>query len=291
MKSRMLFKEALTCTLILSLNCSDLSGQEKTTDAVEQDIGVEDNSIGHGDADTTGLTKSDESDLNIFTKQIEVFGIYIYATDMVADNKMLHTADVMAQYLDNDEDGTPDNQKVVDTIVRNRGSVFMLEYQNKYEGNELERIFDNYLPPGPKASVYDDQTYPNALVDGIFNIPREEALKGALNAPWEEVLHLITRQGYANSYPETLGYTSGTDLARGWNFPDRRPEQYPDGAWYTYYDNCSCGYDCMISEYIYWALTSILGAQAVPGRPESIKEEWTLYHYCPNVFEAKFLTT
>ncbi len=32
----------------------------------------------------------------------------------------------------------------------------------------------------------------------------------------------------------------------------------------------------MISEYIYWALTSILGAQEVPGRLESIQQEWTL---------------
>ena len=31
------------------------------------------------------------------------------------------------------------------------------------------------------------------------------------------------------------------------------------------YDNYSCSYDCMMSEYIYWALTSILGAQEVPG--------------------------
>jgi len=98
---------------------------------------------------------------NPFTKQVEVFGIYIYATDMVADDKMLHTADVLAQYLDNDEDGTPDNQKVVDEIVKHGGGIFMTEYEGKYEWSELDRIFDKYLPPGPKQSVYDSQTYPN----------------------------------------------------------------------------------------------------------------------------------
>ena len=228
------------------------------------------------------VAESEKPVANIFTKQVEVFGIHIYATDFVSEKKILHTADVLAQYLDNDEDGTPDNQKVVDEILKTGGGIFMTEYPQKYEMDELHRIFDEYLPPGPKQSVYARGTYPDALVDGVFNRSREEVLKGGLNAPWEEVLHLITRQGYANAYPSTLGYTAGSDLAnamdlaRGGHFPDRRPEQYPDGAWYTYYDNYSCSYDCMVSEYIYWALTSILGAQAVPGRSEGIQDEWKL---------------
>ncbi len=32
----------------------------------------------------------------------------------------------------------------------------------------------------------------------------------------------------------------------------------------------------MVTEYTYWALTSILGAQAYPGRFEEIKYEWKL---------------
>ena len=55
----------------------------------------------------------------------------------------------------------------------------------------------------------------------------------------------------------------------------KTPEQYPDGAWFTY-DDESCDYDCMNSEYIYWALTSILGAQDFPGRYEQIRDEWRL---------------
>ena len=283
----MLFKAMLMCALILFVSCSNTSereievglpDQETRGDVAEQEVVVEERTIGEGDSDTTGVTESEESDDNIFTKQIEVFGIFIYATDMVSDVKMLHTADVMAQYLDNDEDGTPDNQKVVDEIVKNGGGVFMTEYQAKYEWDDLRK----YLPPGPLASVYDDQTYPNALVDGVFNIPREQVLEGAQDAPWEEVLHMITSQGYAQVYPSVFGYKSGSalakamDLARGGHFPDRRPERYPDGAWYTYYDNYSCGYECMVAEYVYWALTSILGAQAVPGRSERIQDEWTL---------------
>ena len=219
--------------------------------------------------------ESEKPVANIFTKQVEVFGIHIYATDFVPEKKILHVADVLAQYLDNDEDGTPDNQKVVDAIVKRNGGVFMTASQNKYEWDELRK----YLPDGPYASCYADQTIPDALVNGVLS---EEALRGEQDAPWEEVLHLITGQGYASVYPSAFAYEPGSklgdamDLARGGHFPDRRPEKYPDGAWFTYYDNFSCGYRCMISEYVYWALTSILGAQAHPGRAERIKDEWKL---------------
>ena len=33
----------------------------------------------------------------------------------------------------------------------------------------------------------------------------------------------------------------------------------------------------MAIEYLYWALTSILGAQDHPGRRENINHEWKLY--------------
>ena len=55
----------------------------------------------------------------------------------------------------------------------------------------------------------------------------------------------------------------------------RVPRRYPDGAWYTY-DDRSCDYGCMVTEYVYWGLTSILGAQDYPGRFDDIRREWRL---------------
>jgi hypothetical protein len=55
---------------------------------------------------------------------VVVFGIDIYAVSSVEDTKLLHAANVMAQYLDNDEDGTVDDQLVLDKMLENK--VFMV---------------------------------------------------------------------------------------------------------------------------------------------------------------------
>lgn len=62
------------------------------------------------------------------------------------------------------------------------------------------------------------------------------------------------------------------DLARGGQFTSI-PSPYPAGAWYTY-DDSTCDYSCMVTEYHYWALTSLLGAQQ--NRLDEIGQEWKL---------------
>jgi len=202
-----------------------------------------------------------EAQASPFTKQIDVFGIHVYATAGVADEKMLHAANVLAEYLDNDEDGVPDNPRVVKSLVEHNTSIIMTK--DEREMHALER---NSLPPGETQGLWDEETRPGGAEQGVFD------------AALEEILHPITYVGYSHAYPEVFGTEPGSvvarimDEARGGHF-EEVPEKYPDGAWYTYYDE-TCDYECQITEYLYWALTSILGAQDFPGRLEQIQEEW-----------------
>ena len=51
------------------------------------------------------------------------------------------------------------------------------------------------------------------------------------------------------------------------------PNNYPEEAW-NHYDDTTCEYNCMVTEYMYWALTSLLGAQE--NRANEINNEWEL---------------
>ena len=63
------------------------------------------------------------------------------------------------------------------------------------------------------------------------------------------------------------------DLARGGRFLTI-PETYPEGALYAY-DDETCDYaSCQTIEYLYWSLTSMIGAQET--RFDEISHEWRL---------------
>ncbi len=207
-----------------------------------------------------------------FSKQIDVFGVQILATNDTPDDKLQHVANVMAQYLDNDEDGEPDNALVIEAMRENQATLVMFA-----TARDAERILDGFEDSEEQLEridamilqdLYGSETHP----DG--------ASRGEFDASYEEVLHLITHAGYAVVYPRVFGEEPGTELtmamdnARGGQFFEI-PDKYPENAWYTYNDE-TCDYGCQATEYIYWGLTSLLGAQDFEGRAEQIEEEWRL---------------
>ena len=201
-----------------------------------------------------------------FAKYVNVFGVKIYAMADVRDIKLLHAANVLAQYLDNDEDGQVDNPKVLQAMLDHKVYVIMVKTG---DSPDLRKFFKAGPPRDWEGQdLYDEETHPNGAAQGLFD------------ASLEELLHIVTHAGYAYAYPEVFGENEGTevakalDAARGGHFL-QVPEKYPNNAWFTYYDK-TCDYSCQITEYIYWALTSILGAQDFPGRFDYIKNEWRL---------------
>lgn len=200
--------------------------------------------------------------LETFKRKVVVFGVDIYAADGVEEKKLLHAAHVLAQYLDNDEDGTPDNAKVVEAMKKEKAFVVLWK-------NESDLNID--IPQGRAAQdLGNDETQPNFVKNGR---------KGTFDGAIEELWHIITNAGYAKAYPQVFGEEKGTEIAnamdkaRGGYF-EEVPDIYPEGAWYTY-DDETCEYGgCQIAEYFYWGMSSILGAQEF--RLSDIDNEWRL---------------
>tara|TARA_Y200000002_G_scaffold381236_1_gene394718 strand:- start:592 stop:1476 length:885 start_codon:yes stop_codon:yes gene_type:complete len=207
-----------------------------------------------------GVNESDKNYFKYFCKTSEVFGIKIYATENVDNEKVFHAASVLAEYLDNDEDGIIDNERIVNKLIEKKA--WLLMAMDEEESSAAIRF-----PIGNRffLELYDEEV---SIINGS---PR-------FDASLEEILHLITQYGYAEIYPNKFGENKNSEIAkamdeaRGGYFKNV-PNSYPPGAWYTY-DDKTCNYSCQITEYTYWALTSILGGQEFPGRLEEIEHEW-----------------
>ena len=203
-------------------------------------------------------------------KYVQVFGLYFHATEKVPDGKLLHAANIAAEYLDNDLDGKPDNPKVNQALWDRRASMVMV-----YNDREIERLFDRF------GELFDEF----ALQDlhAVETLPNGGPHKPAANefdATMEEVLHIITSTGYANVYPEVFGENRGTELAKAMDsarggYFRTVPRRYPARAWYSY-DDRTCDYGCQVTEYVYWALTSLLDGQNFGDRGQNISNEWRL---------------
>jgi len=201
----------------------------------------------------------------LFSQHINVYGVRVFGTEKTPPVKLQHVAIVLAEYLDNNEDGRPDNPTVHAELVRRDAFMAVTETERAMERLDHD-VFQNagfHAGQGQFAT----ETNPGGQ---------------RFDATLEEVLHLITHVGYANAYPKIFGERPGTelakclDLARGGYFR-RVPRRYPKGAWFTY-DDHSCDYGCQCTEYLYWAITSVLGAQQAKHRREDIAHEWTLYN-------------
>ena len=211
----------------------------------------------------------------VFDRQLTVFGLHVLATKRTPTSKLQHAAAILAGYLDNDLNGKPDNPRVAKALLKQRATLVM--FATEREAGRLERILpDSWQDSRITIGLFGEETQPDGVKRRRFD------------ASYEEIFHMITHAGYAAAYPEVFGMKPGSQLAnamdkaRGGRFL-RVPRRYPRGAWYTY-DDRSCDYGCQTQEYIYWGMTSLLGAQAPAWRYQEIRREWRLN--TPEKFQA-----
>jgi hypothetical protein len=177
------------CIALLSLSFLACVSCSKDDDTSNEEINP------GNDPNFTIVANTDKG-LTGFNRKVVVFGIDIYAVKGVDDAKLLHAANVMAQYLDNDEDGSVDNQLVMDKMIENKAFVVMWQKESDLDID----------PPASRLGqdLGNDETNPTFVSQGKT---------GRFDAALEEILHIITHSGYAYAYPEIFGEQAGTALA------------------------------------------------------------------------------
>ena len=218
--------------------------------------------IDPGNDPNFSIVAHQDAGLRKYNRKVVVFGVDVYAVAKVEDAKLLHAANVLAQYLDNDEDGEVDDPNVLEKLHENKAYLVLW--------NSRRDLLGSFVKGRMGQDLGCDETVPDYVSRGKT---------GRFDASLEEVLHLVHYAGLSQAYPQVFGQVEGSELARamdcarGGHF-ERIPKEYPQDAWYTYTDK-TCDYaSCQTIEYLYWALTSMIGAQA--NRLEEIGDEWRL---------------
>lgn len=203
--------------------------------------------------------------LQQFSKYINVLNcIHVYSESSVSDDKILHVASVIAELIDNNEDGIIDDSLVFSILKKS--NVVMPIFSK--EGSKAEKTFSSNFNGCKGAVLYQNEVNPTRIGEWPFD------------ATFEEVLHTINNCGQVKAYPEVFGLTEGSilfkamDIARGGNFKNI-PSEYPDKAWYHYNDE-TCEYDCMAIEYLYWSIGTNMGLFDNDNICLNIKDEWEL---------------
>ena len=169
--------------------------------------------------------------MSAFPWMVEVFGIPMLATDNFkkSGNKLNHVASILAELLDNDNDGCADDPNVLKNIITNisdeyeydeyyptgltalRKAIFLPNKDDVSQAT-LEAVEEAGFLPGQALFLY--ETHPQC--SGL------RATDACRDASMEEVLHFINNFGHEAAYPTVFGsswysnslLTKAMDIAR-----------------------------------------------------------------------------
>ncbi len=187
-----------------------------------------------------------------FEVYIDVFGIPVFATKSVLKEDHLYAANILAQIIDNNADGRPDDRLVLDNIVGRGGYIIVSK-----DSNDLSSY--NSFIWKDKGYMYGRSIFSNNLSKNTF----------------EQLFQFIIEAGLSYSYPENFDLEVGSNIASSMN--DARdgyfvvpPEEYSDDAWFFNTDR-SCAYSCQIKRYFFLGMLSKLNINV-----EEYYEEWSI---------------
>merc|ERR1711970_1073060 len=147
-----------------------------------------------------------------------VFGMGVFGASSVTDVQFQHVASVLAEWLDNDEDGCVDNPLVLTKLVSSSPKASIVVPGK--DGSWTDTLFLALEAAGyiNTAPLYTGETLPACAGPA--------ATSQCADASLEEIWHVITSLGYAKAWPGTFGtgqtpaskLTQAMDVARGGKF-------------------------------------------------------------------------
>jgi hypothetical protein len=193
-----------------------------------------------------------------FPQHCAPFGISIFGlpSNRFPRDKFLHVCNMMAQFLDNDQDGCADDINVVKMIRLNQAGLLLMDVENEADLNNVASSFD-------ESTLFASKVIPSCSGSSETATCKDETIEEALDLIYEYGVSLFYSDEFGQCYDGNLQALSEIqvqmDIARGGHFPTV-PTSYPAGAVF-HLNEPSCDYDCMTSEFFYYALTSLLGGQ------------------------------
>jgi len=199
----------------------------------------------------------------------EVFGVPAFCETGGNQIKCQHMLSVLAAYIDNNNDGCPDNPPdFLKNILKSSipaeepgvGAVIL----TKKKSFQMPAGFQAYYG----LTMWEDETRPECSGTLASDTCRDASL--------EEVFHLLTDKGYGPTWPADLGLysTSNSSLTRAMDKARNPPSgtpilqpvngawAYPSGAWWKHPDP-TCQYNrCQTTEYHWHTTASYLGMYA-----------------------------
>lgn len=231
-----------------------------------------------------------------FTNVFGVVACFSEAAWTTSPAKCSHIANVMAQLLDNDEDGQVDDPDVLAEMLRRGAVLFVpatedemtippLMGQTQMSGLWEAQPNSCMVPKFRGASQTDPRTWgaardTNAGVDtGAMSCVLSR------DATFEEMLHLITESASA-VYPDLWGQTSASkagaaieaangNCGNGHSGNYINPSSTSCQGQYAY-DDETCDSRCIIVEGIYWAVASFTGGLYTTNLAGFAEREWLM---------------
>jgi len=204
-----------------------------------------------------------------FAKRIDVFGQWMVLLTNGCEDKWGHgpslgVANQYAQWIDWQGTGRPNNPKVWANLQANNATMVMFKEENNLAQNLFEvRYWDTGEDPWPNRGWF----HPHDV--GCDETPHASPDDNtSFDNAYCEVVQQLFNLGYRATYPDVFFDKKGSKVADAMDkligdcgHAYDNTFKYPNCTGKYHYSEKTCDYACLVSEYEYWSLTSLLGGQ------------------------------